>query len=171
MSPEPPFVSEQTAALYRAPSAKQNIETFLGAVADSRARTMLAALFAALVMFGLTSGLTRIMMAADPEGFLGHRLDAGVAAVLAGTLVWILLDVARSRRLRLMAYAQQVAELNHHVRNALQVIRFQAAVSKDGEEAVAIINDSIARIDEALRNMYPLIHPGRRETPREPRML
>ncbi len=152
---EPPVVSEETLVLYRA-GAKQRVESFLGGVSDSHFKTTLAALLVGGVMFGLTLGLMEWLERFE-GGFLGEVFEAVIAGVLSAVLVWVLFDIARTRRMRLMLYVQQVADLNHHVRNALQVIRFQTAISKDEAEAVARINESVKRIDDALRNMYPLI--------------
>jgi hypothetical protein len=152
----PPVVSSQTLLVYRA-SAKQRIESFLGSISDSRLHTMAAAVLAGVFLVAFTLGFTELLQQWNPNGLLGDLFEAIIAGTLATVLVWLLFDIARTRRQRLMAYVQQVADLNHHVRNALQVIRFQAAISKDESEAVARINEAITRIDEALRQMYPLI--------------
>jgi hypothetical protein len=158
---EPPVVSEQTQVLLmRRPSPKQRVESALGAIADSRLETLFASLIAGGVIGVLTLFLGRLVANVIGVRGLAAEAESIVAFVLATVLVFVLFDVARSRRERLMAYVQQVADLNHHVRNALQVIRFQAAISKDGEEAVARINEAITRIDQALKTMYPLIHEG-----------
>ncbi|MBI2679313.1 MAG: hypothetical protein HYX28_11080 [Candidatus Koribacter versatilis] len=156
MATEPPVVSNETLVLYRA-SAKQRLESFLGSISDSPLHTMAAAVFAGVLLVAFTLGLTELLQRWNPTGLLGDLFEAMIAGALATALVWLLFDIARTRRRRLMAYVQQVADLNHHVRNALQVIRFQTAVSNDEANAVARINEAVTRIDEALRNMYPLI--------------
>lgn len=153
---EPPVVSSETLVVYRA-GAKQRLETFLGNISDSRLHTMAAAVLAGVFLVAFTLGFTELLQHWNRNSLLGDLFEALIAGTLATALVWVLFDIARTRRRRLMAYVQQVADLNHHVRNALQVIRFQTAVSKDEAEAVARINDAVTRIDEALRNMYPLI--------------
>lgn len=157
MASEPPVVSEETMVLFRRAGAKQRLESFLGGVSDSRAKTTIAALLAGLLAIALTFGLTELLQGWSPSGALGDLFEAVIAGGLATALVWVLFDIARTRRLRLMAYVQQVADLNHHVRNALQVIRFQAAVSTAEADALGRINEAVGRIDRALRDMYPLI--------------
>jgi len=164
---EAQFLSEQV-PLLRQPGPKQRLETMLGAIADSRLETFFASLIAGGVMGVLTLFLGRAVSNLLRVRGLAAEVEALVAMVLATALVWVLFDVARTRRQRLMSYVQQVADLNHHVRNALQVIRFQAAVSKDGAEAVARINESISRIDQALRTMYPLLQESPEPAPNEP---
>ncbi len=166
---EPPALSEQTQVLLlRHPSPKQRIESALGAISDSRLETLFASLIAGGVIGVLTLFLGRLVSNLLDVRGLAAEVEAIVAFVLATVLVVVLFDVARSRRMRLMAYVQQVADLNHHVRNALQVIRFQTAVSKDGEEAVARINEAVTRIDQALKTMFPLIHEGPPPTQKQP---
>jgi uncharacterized membrane protein len=46
-----------------------------------------------------------------------------------------------------------VAELNHHVRNALQVIRDSHLLPED-KQAQAVI-ESVERIDNTLRRLFP----------------
>jgi hypothetical protein len=154
---EPPVVSDETLVLYRRTGAKQRLESFLGGVSDSRAKTSVAALLAGLLAIALTFGLTELLQGWSPSGVLGDLFEAVIAGGLATALVWVLFDVARTRRMRLMTYVQQVADLNHHVRNALQVIRFQAAVSTAEAEALQRINEAVTRIDRALTDMYPLL--------------
>jgi phage terminase Nu1 subunit (DNA packaging protein) len=49
----------------------------------------------------------------------------------------------------------RVAELNHNVRNALQVIRHSHTLERD-EQAEAIVA-SVDRIDETLRRLFPAL--------------
>jgi hypothetical protein len=157
MPTEPPVVSDETLVLIRRNGAKQRLESFLGGVSDSRAKTGLAALLAGALAVVLTFVLTELLQRWSPAGVLGDLFEAVIAGGLTTALVWVLFDIARTRRQRLMTYVQQVADLNHHVRNALQVIRFQAAVSTAEAEALTRINEAIKRIDNALSDMYPLI--------------
>jgi predicted transcriptional regulator len=45
-----------------------------------------------------------------------------------------------------------IAELNHHIRNSLQVIIYQTALSGDGAIAAQRINDAVAQIERALKD-------------------
>ena len=164
---ETSVVSEQVTLVYQ-PGPKQRFETMLAAIADSRLEAFFASLIAGGVIGVLTLFIGRAVSNLLHVRGLAFEVEALVATVLAAVLVWVLFDVARTRRQRILNYVQQVADLNHNVRNALQVIRFQAAVSKDGAEAVARINEAITRIDAALRTMYPLIQQSPEPAPNEP---
>ena len=50
-----------------------------------------------------------------------------------------------------------IAELNHHIRNALQVIKFWGAQQRPALDAMQLqlINDSVDRIEWALREVLP----------------
>jgi hypothetical protein len=54
-----------------------------------------------------------------------------------------------------------IAELNHHIRNALQVIKFLGG-QRSGLDAVQLqlINDSADRIEWALREVLPRYSVG-----------
>jgi signal transduction histidine kinase len=79
-----------------------------------------------------------------------NALDGFIAA-------WFLLSWQQQHR-REMELMQQrmeiVGEMNHHVRNALQVISFFARDAKDSESAERL-RESIDRIQWALREVLP----------------
>ena len=52
-----------------------------------------------------------------------------------------------------------IAELNHHIRNALQVIRFLGGQQRQGLDAMQLqlINDSVDRIEWALREVLAAV--------------
>jgi hypothetical protein len=80
--------------------------------------------------------------------------DDLISGSIVGMLLVVLLvsgDRARHeqrRRLRL------IAEMNHHVRNALQIIYSSASCSSD-KRHLDQINSSVDRIDWALREILP----------------
>lgn len=70
---------------------------------------------------------------------------------------WLFYQFLRNERIKREAMQQRihtVAELNHHIRNALQVIRY-AGGSKSTSDAtqLQLINEAVARIDWALREV------------------
>jgi hypothetical protein len=60
-----------------------------------------------------------------------------------------------------------IAELNHHIRNALQVIKFLGGQKRSGLDDVQLqlINDSVDRIEWALREVLPRYPIGAISTP------
>ena|SRR5579884_2340978 len=78
-------------------------------------------------------------------------IDDICGAIIAGVLVYW----NERRRVKFLAEKLNTIELlNHHVRNALQVITY--SVYRQGKaEQVAEIQDAVSRIDWALREILP----------------
>src|SRR5579872_7414098 len=79
--------------------------------------------------------------------------EAGSALILA-MLAARLLQNAYKARQQALARLQLIAEVNHHVRNALEVISLSAYITRD-EEAIRRIMEGVNRIDWALREILP----------------
>ena len=120
-------------------------------------RMPLAAMVSAVFVGSGKVVLASILM---PDPWRHKRLlvaDASLSGVLAGTLVWILLILVRGRRRRLIEYVRRVADLNHHIRNALQVIVYQATLTQADPEQVAQVESAVARVDAALHEIFPIL--------------
>ncbi|HLK33809.1 MAG TPA: hypothetical protein VKT29_12010 [Terriglobales bacterium] len=79
--------------------------------------------------------------------------EAGSALILA-MLAARLLQNAYKARQQALARLQLIAEVNHHVRNALEVISLSAYITRD-EEAIRRIMEGVNRIDWVLREILP----------------
>ncbi len=78
---------------------------------------------------------------------------AGAAVALAvGLLVFQLLTDIQERYQAMMDRLQRVVELNHHIRNALQVIAYHN-VPERGERAIQQVNAEVLRIESVLREV------------------
>lgn len=84
------------------------------------------------------------------ERFLAEGLSAFVVSCLTAKLI----QISRERHRLTMARMQVIAEMNHHIRNALTPISLSATASENAQ-LVAIISDAIDRIDWALREILP----------------
>lgn len=110
--------------------------------------------------FGLVSGglaaaaqvgisqIARPWHVAAPTMFAAFSLGLFVAAVS-----WIEAAAVRARRLRVVECIKRIADLNHHVRNALQAIQY-ASYLPAGTDQVQIIQDEVQRIDQTLRDLF-----------------
>lgn len=107
------------------------------------------AVLAALLEYA--THLTVDMFAIPPS--MHAALDACVVSGLTLLLVSTAVTAIRRRRKYVLDAVQTVAELNHHVRNALQVIRDAHYLPED-EQADAVIG-SVDRIDTTLRRLFP----------------
>lgn len=81
--------------------------------------------------------------------------------VIAGGLFYQIARNEKAKREFMHDSVRTVAELNHHIRNALQVIRY-AGGSKSAQDAtqLQLINEAVARIEWALRAVLPRYPQG-----------
>ena len=70
---------------------------------------------------------------------------------------WLFYQFLRNERIKQEIVQQRmhtVAELNHHIRNALQVIRYAGGTKSTSDATqLQLINEAVARIDWALREV------------------
>ena len=81
----------------------------------------------------------------------------GLTGLFAGGLFWQMAREAKASRDLVAERMKTIAELNHHIRNALQVIKFLGGQKRAGLDAVQLqlINHSVDRIEWALREVLP----------------
>lgn len=78
---------------------------------------------------------------------------AGAAVALAvGLLVFQLLTDIQERYQAMLDRLRRIAELNHHIRNALQVIAYHN-VTERSERAIQQVNAEVVRIESVLREV------------------
>ena len=84
-------------------------------------------------------------------------ISNSLTGLFAGGLFYQLAREERAHRELVQARMKTIAELNHHIRNALQVIRFWGAQHRPALDAMQLqlINDSVDRIEWALREVLP----------------
>ena len=91
--------------------------------------------------------------------------DAFIVASFVFLLTLVELSAVRERRGRVLRDMRVVADLNHHVRNALSAIQYAAYTSKD-QSNLAIITSSIERIDRILKELFPVMGESTKPTRR-----
>lgn len=82
--------------------------------------------------------------------------------VIAGALFFQFVKNEKIRRDMVRERMHTIAELNHHIRNALQVIKFWGAQHQNciiDEAQLKLMKDSVDRIEWALRELLPS-YPG-----------
>ncbi|HXO37741.1 MAG TPA: hypothetical protein VN872_03845 [Candidatus Acidoferrum sp.] len=81
----------------------------------------------------------------------------GLTGLFAGGMFWQMAREAKASRELVAERMKTIAELNHHIRNALQVIKFLGGQKRTGLDVVQLqlINDSADRIEWALREVLP----------------
>jgi len=106
-------------------------------------------LLAATLVFVITSMSDVILEYKHPASFWPFLIDDVVMSALSGFLVWFY-ERRRSRELARKLYV--VAEMNHRVRNELEIIQYSAYSTKE-KQHIATISESVARIETALRDI------------------
>jgi hypothetical protein len=84
-------------------------------------------------------------------------ISNSITGLFAGGLFYQIAREEKIHRELIQARMETIAELNHHIRNALQVIRFWGAQQRPSLDAMQLqlINDSVDRIEWALREVLP----------------
>jgi branched-subunit amino acid transport protein len=137
-------------------------------VSSSRRRSWFAInpnrIWLTILLFGIAAFLVGLAL----DVFLIHQkglrpiaaaaiLNA-VFAVFAALLVHRLLAFERERSNRMLRRLEIVYEMNHHIRNALQVIAFSTHGGSTNSE-LAEIDRAVTRIQWAVREILPKVEP------------
>ena len=87
-------------------------------------------------------------------------LDDIIGAALLGAIafLWVTLVDEHHRRVRAEERQELTAEMNHHLRNALTVIKY-AAYSENRVEPLRMTDEAVDRIEGTLRELLPSL-PG-----------
>lgn len=114
---------------------------------------VLAAVAVAAVSFGATELMHYILVpdiGRSPERLLAE----GFSALVVGLLTAKLVQVTRERHRLIVARMQVIAEMNHHIRNALSPVSLSLDATDD-RYLTRVISDAVDRIDWALREILP----------------
>ena len=114
----------------------------------------LMALVAALAVFVIGMGLDIALLREHETQRVTIEISDAMGGLVAGALAYRLLLYERERRARLRQRIAVIADMNHHVRNALQVISFHAYTNADKEQFEAV-KESMERIQWALQEVLP----------------
>lgn len=133
----------------------------VGIFSDRRALTGLAALACGLLFGALEYGIMRGITDSGLPAEFQNLIDAGIMALGTGTFAWVMLFANRARRRRMREEIARIAELNHEIRNALQVIAHSQYAAK-GEHRDLVLQ-SVSRIDAVMKRVVPMVGVGWRE--------
>lgn len=119
-------------------------------------RKYVLALLAALGMFVVVLLVDRLLVTMSLHAEATYLDDFLLAAVTA-VLVLVLQfhherELARQRQSALV-----IEQMNHHIRNALQVIVYRMDPKGRDSQELSDIRDSVDRIDWALREILPTV--------------
>jgi tRNA pseudouridine-54 N-methylase len=110
----------------------------------------------ATILFGLFEYVVSnwcIRCRLDPV--LHSALQACIVGLGAGFALWVILMGVQERRRIVESELKRVAELNHSVRNSLEVIVLALHAKTDCDHK-QIVLECTDRIDEKLRELFPV---------------
>lgn len=114
---------------------------------------LLALLFSAFAFFS-NAGLDWYMLKHHKSTVSTVEISDVVSAVLAGALFLKVAQYRRERRRAVRQRLETIGDMNHHIRNALEIISLSAHTSTD-QQHVKEIRDSVDRITWALKEILP----------------
>lgn len=112
----------------------------------------------ALAHLALTMTMARLGVRMWPAIYV----QAAVAGTISALLVGSVLALVIYRRALMQRQLLVVAELNHQVRNALEIIASSTSRIAD-KKTVTTILDAVNRIDVTLRSLFPTNRPLKRK--------
>jgi signal transduction histidine kinase len=109
-----------------------------------------------VVMFAAFEQIADIHLARYGLSRSDILLDDIIGAVLLGIIFFLWLTVVDEHHRRVHAEQRRelTAEMNHHIRNALTVIKYSAH-SENGSERVHMTDEAVERIESTLRELLP----------------
>ena len=119
----------------------------------SRRLVLGAALGVGLVSF-LATELMHYLLVPDLGRHHERLLAEGLSAFVVTCLIGKLANITRQQRRLTMARMQVIAEMNHHIRNALTPISLSTYITEN-QQLIRVISEGVDRIDWALREILP----------------
>jgi signal transduction histidine kinase len=106
----------------------------------------------------MASELMHYLLVPDLGQHRERMVAEGVSALLIGWLASALVRIITERRQVTVARLEVIAEMNHHIRNALTAISLSASTIPN-EQSVRVIRESVDRIEWTLREILPRERP------------
>ena len=121
---------------------------------DSRARLVLLCLLVVVLVWIVGYGFDRLLVRDGVPRFDILITSNALTGIVAGFLFFSFTNNERLRRNVISQRLRTISEMNHHIRNSLQVITYATATQRSSE-SVEMIRSSVERIEWALREVLP----------------
>ena len=127
----------------------------IGYFSDTTARTLVAVFASFLAFAGIELLIHVVLRRLSLSSSNLVFLDASIVGAVGASLCWLQLRGNRERRRRVRLELARISELNHEVRNALQVIS-HSHFDADNERREMVLQ-SVDRIDATLKRLFPVL--------------
>jgi hypothetical protein len=121
---------------------------------SSIAKSLSVFLFFALLICAVGYGFDRLLLKEGVPRFDVLLLANLLTGFVAAALFWQARSRTREKERLLEQKLETIAVMNHHVRNALQVVAYYG-YQNDDQKAGTLIHESIARIEWTLKEVLP----------------
>ena|SRR5579872_2114542 len=121
----------------------------------SRRKLILSTLAVVLLVASIAMFFDRILMREGMTRFDVLAISNLLTGLACGGLFYKLARSEQERRNRINQRLELIAEMNHHIRNALQVITFSMFDPKGREMSMDKMRQAVDRIQWALREVLP----------------
>jgi hypothetical protein len=121
---------------------------------SSRFKSVLAFLVVISLICVVGYGFDRLLLREGVPRFDVLLLANALTGLVAAALYLQVRARTQEKERLLEQKLETIAEMNHHVRNALQVVAFYG-IKCDDNQAGKLINESIARIEWTLKEVLP----------------
>ena len=81
-------------------------------------------------------------------------ISNALTGIVAGAFFWQAKRLEQERRQFIRERLHAISEMNHHIRNALQVISFYSSRDQD-EKTMELLRQAVGRIEWALNDVLP----------------
>jgi predicted PurR-regulated permease PerM len=120
----------------------------------SRRKLRLVAAGIGAVVFGSAMLLDGVLVRRGRPRTQISAVSNGLMGFITGWFVMRTMEQVCERRENVAAQLKTIADMNHHIRNALQTIQFSAYSTQD-QQTIAEISYAVERIQWALREVLP----------------
>jgi two-component sensor histidine kinase len=124
---------------------------------NSRARSRVLLIVVAVTVSIVGLAFDRMLLREGIPRYDLLGISNSLTGIVAGAFYWQLLRRERERRDFLRERLFVISEMNHHIRNALQVISFYSYRKQDAE-TLAMLQQAVTRIEWALKEVLPGEH-------------
>jgi len=117
-------------------------------------KSLLFGLLVAVVVFAVDAGLEYLLLAREVTHSRTLFISDAFAAMIAAGFAGYSFMLQKQREAEVKERLERIVEMNHHVRNALQVISYWSLGEHDRKE-VEMVKQAVDRIEWALREVLP----------------